>query len=270
MDRPMVIAHQGGEHLRPSSTMAAFKHADELGVDALETDLHMSRDGYLINIHDPTVDRTTNGTGNVSDLTLSELKSLDAGYYFEGPNGQFPYRGEGLELITLEELFQSFPDQRFVLEIKDSNPSPLIDDMIDRLIQLIGDYNMQHQVLIGSFDHDTIKQFQRADPYDVATSGGRDNIRNFVITHKFHLRNLYNPTIDSILIPPSESGFDLTTSSIIKGSDRLNLKLFYWTINDQDEMRELLMSGADGIITDQPDLLLDVLKELKQNERVAP
>ncbi|WP_306974949.1 glycerophosphodiester phosphodiesterase [Alkalibacillus salilacus] len=265
-DKPMVIAHQGGEELRPSSTMAAFKYADQLGVDALETDLHISEDGYLMNIHDATVDRTTDGTGHVADFTLEELKQLDAGYYFKDRDGHYAYRGKGLELITLQELFQAFPNQKFILEIKVTNPDHRIDEMITRLINLIDQYNMQDRVLIGSFDHNIIKQFQRRDPFNVATSGGRQEIRNFVLTHKLLMRNLYNPSIDATLIPTSESGFDLTSTSLIDGAERLGLNVFYWTINDEETMRQLLNSGADGIITDRPDLLIDVMQDIENKK----
>ncbi|MDV2580762.1 glycerophosphodiester phosphodiesterase [Alkalibacillus haloalkaliphilus] len=261
-DRPMVIAHQGGEHLKPSSTMAAFENAVELGVDVLETDLHISKDGYLINIHDPSVDRTTDGTGNVADLTLEELKQLDAGHYFKDEQGDHPYRGQGLELITVEEMFEAFPDERFILEIKDTNPSERNDEIIERLIMLIDRFDMQEQVLIASFDQDIIESIQGQDPHDLAVAGGRSEIRNFVVTHKIFLRNLYNPSVDAVLIPTNESGFDLTTNDVISGADRLGLHVSYWTINDRDEMKRLLEAGADSIITDRPDLTFEVLEEL--------
>ncbi|WP_017185695.1 glycerophosphodiester phosphodiesterase [Alkalibacillus haloalkaliphilus] len=261
-DRPMVIAHQGGEHLKPSSTMAAFENAVELGVDALETDLHITKDGYLINIHDPSVDRTTDGSGNVTDLSLEELKQLDAGHYFEDEQGNHSYRGQGLEIITVEEMFEAFPDERFILEIKDTNPSERMDEIIDRLITLIERYDMQDQILISSFDQAIIESFQAQDPYDIAVAGGRGEIRNFVVTHKIFLRNLYNPSVDAILTPTNESGFDLTTNDLISGADRLGLHLTYWTINNRDEMKRLFEAGADGIITDRPDLALEVLDEL--------
>ncbi|WP_188205958.1 glycerophosphodiester phosphodiesterase [Alkalibacillus aidingensis] len=262
-DDPLVIAHQGGEHLAPSSTMVAFENSVQLGVDALETDIHMSKDGHLINIHDPSVDRTTDGSGYVSDMTLEELKSLDAGYYFEDEQGQHPFRGQGIELITLKELFEAFPDMRFMIEIKDTNPEEMISDIILRLSMLIEEYDMADQVLIASFDHDIITAFKEYDDQGVAVSGGRQNIRNFVIFHKLYMRNLYIPTVNAIQIPTSESGFDLTTNDVINGAERMGLNLYYWTINDQETMRELLEAGADGIITDRPDLLIEVIESMK-------
>ncbi|WP_027963315.1 glycerophosphodiester phosphodiesterase [Halalkalibacillus halophilus] len=262
-DQPLVIAHQGGEHLAPSSTMTAFENAVELGVDVLESDLHMSKDGYLINIHDATVDRTTDSTGRVSEMNLDELKQLDAGYYFQDEDGNHPYRGQGLELLTVEELFQAFPEERFIFEIKDTNPDNRINDIIQRLSSLINDYNMEDQVLVASFDHEIVEAFRENGNENVAISGGRQEVRNFVIFHKTFLRNLYFPKVEAIQIPTADSGFDLTTNQLISGADRIGLDVHYWTINEKEEMRELIELGADGIVTDRPDLMIELLNEMR-------
>ncbi|MBR7553187.1 glycerophosphodiester phosphodiesterase [Allobacillus sp. GCM10007491] len=260
-DKPLVIAHQGGEHLRPSNTMIAFEYATELGADVLETDIHISKDGYLIAIHDPTVDRTTDGIGRVADYTLKELKQLDAGYYFE-KNGKHLYRGQGIQLITIEELFQRFPNMHFVLEIKDTNPDNQIDSIIKRLVHLINTYEMREQVLIGSFDQEVVDRFRTQAGPGVVTSGGRDEVKKFVIFNKFFLKNFYRPQVEALQIPQAESGFDLTTESIFTGAKRIGMNLHYWTVNDPKDMRRLIEKGADGITTDRPDLLIQVLNEL--------
>lgn len=107
--QPLVFAHQGGENLWPSNTMFAFDQAAALGVDVLDTDMHMTQDGILVLMHDETVDRTTNGAGAIRDLTLAQIRQLDAGYNFSTDGGQtFPYRGQGLTVPTLAELFQRY------------------------------------------------------------------------------------------------------------------------------------------------------------------
>ena len=260
-DKPLVVAHQGGEHLRPSNTMIAFEHAKELGVDVIETDIHISKDGYLVAIHDPTVNRTTDGSGKVVDFNLDELKQLDAGYYFE-KNGKHPYRNQGIQLVTIEELFQRFPDMRFILEIKNTNPSEKIDPLINRLVHLIDTYGMRQKVLIGSFDQEVVEQFRSQAGPGIVTSGGRGEVTKFVILNKFFLKNFYRPQVEALQIPQSESGFDLTTKSIVEGAERIGMNLHYWTINDPDDMRRLIENGADGIITDRPDLLIEILNQL--------
>src|SRR6478672_9388970 len=94
LDRLTTIAHRGGGKLRPENTLAAFDHALQLGVDAIECDVHLSRDGEVVVIHDPTLDRTTDASGQVSDMTAAELANVDAGFRFSS-NGGFPYRDAG-------------------------------------------------------------------------------------------------------------------------------------------------------------------------------
>ncbi|RPF55839.1 glycerophosphodiester phosphodiesterase [Aquisalibacillus elongatus] len=260
LDRPLVIAHQGGEHLAPSSTMPAFQNAVNLGVDVLETDIHISKDGHLVAIHDDTVNRTTDGTGAVNDLTLDELKELDAGYYFE-KDGEHPYRGQGIELVTVEELFEKFPDQRFLIEIKDTNPYERMDEISKRLNELIETHQLVDQVTIASFDHNIIETFKKHANPDIAVSGGEQEVRKFVITHKFHLKNLYKPSVDSMQLPLEASGYDLTTYDLLDSAERMGLQIHYWTINDQDDMETLINRGAHGIVTDRPDLMLELLDE---------
>ncbi|GEL76224.1 glycerophosphodiester phosphodiesterase [Tenuibacillus multivorans] len=261
-DRPLVIAHQGGGHLAPSSSMVAFQNAVDLDVDVLETDIHISKDGYLVAIHDPTVDRTTDSSGSVNDLTLDELKQLDAGYYFEDEAGNFPFRNQNIKLITVEELFQAFPNQRFLIEIKDTNPYDRMDEIAKRLAQLIEDHHVEDQVTVASFDHKIIETFQQYASNEIAISGGEQEVRKFVITHKFHLRNLYKPNVDSMQLPLKASGFDLASSDILGGAERLGLQIHYWTINDKETIRTLIEKGADGIVTDRPDLMIKVLEEI--------
>ena len=120
----MVIAHQGGEWLRPSNTLVAFDHAVELGVDVLEMDIHQTQDGVIVLMHDATVDRTTDGSGAIKEMSFAEIRELDAGYYWTDDDGAtYPYRGQGIQVPTLEELFQRYPDMRMNIEIKQETPS---------------------------------------------------------------------------------------------------------------------------------------------------
>ena len=106
---PLVIAHQGGDELWPGNTMYAFEQAAALGVDVLEMDLHITKDGVLVVMHDETVDRTTDGAGKIEEMTLEEIKALDAGYDWSPDGGDtFPYRGQGIEVPTLEEIFMHY------------------------------------------------------------------------------------------------------------------------------------------------------------------
>ena len=118
---PWAIAHQGGGELWPENTLYAFAEAEELGVDVLEMDLRATVDGEIVVMHDATVDGTTDGSGRVDQMTLAEIRELDAGYRFDAP-GQFPHRGQGLTVPTLEEVLSRFSTARLILEMKESRP----------------------------------------------------------------------------------------------------------------------------------------------------
>src|SRR5699024_4611846 len=117
----LVIAHRGGRGLAPEGTLTAFDQAVSLGVDVLEFDTHLTKDGHLVVIHDDTVDRTTNGTGKVNELTLEEVQNLDAGYSFTDEEDEYVFRDQGVYIPTVEEVFQKYPNMRHLIELKDTN-----------------------------------------------------------------------------------------------------------------------------------------------------
>lgn len=259
--RPLVIAHQGGELLAPSNTMTAFKNAANMGVDVLETDIHITKDGHLVTIHDPSVDRTTNGKGNVANLTLAEIQELDAGYHFKDLEGNYSFRGKGVYIPTVEEMFQAFGGMKIEIEIKDDNPPERIEEISSKLWDLITKYQMEEKILIGSFDQEILKTFKKYSKGRIATIAGRQEVKSFVIFHKFFLRNLYVPKVDAFQIPVEDSGFDLTDPKLIDGAHRLGMEIHYWTIDDSETMEKLIDAGVDGILTNRPDLLLKLMEE---------
>ena len=158
--RPLVIAHQGGDGVWPGDTMYAFEKAVAIGADVLEMDAHITRDNEIVLMHDETVDGTTDGTGLIEDLTLSELKQLDAAYTWSNDAGKtYPYRGQGIQVPSLEEVFQKFPQMRYVIEIK------LTENPIDEpLCDLIRQYQMQDKVMIASFHDEAMQTSVRPVP----------------------------------------------------------------------------------------------------------
>ncbi|MEH7275018.1 glycerophosphodiester phosphodiesterase [Neobacillus vireti] len=241
--------------------MTAFENAVNLGVDVLETDIHITKDGHLVAIHDPTVDRTTNGKGAVSDLTLAEIQGLDGGYHFTDLEGNYSFRGKGVYIPTVDEMFQAFGKMKIEIEIKDDNPPERINEIASKLWSLIEIYQMKDKMIIAAFDQDILTTFDKYAKGRVALSAGRQEVKSFVIFHKFFLRNLYVPKVDAFQLPVEDSGFDLTDKRLINGAHRLGMNIHYWTIDDPKTMEELIDTGADGILTNRPDLLLKLLKE---------
>jgi glycerophosphoryl diester phosphodiesterase len=253
-----VIAHQGGDGVWPGNTLYAFEKAVEIGADVLEMDAHITKDGHIVLMHDETVDDTTDGTGLIEEMTLEELKQLDAAYDWSNDDGQtFPYRGQGIQVPALDELFQRFPQMRYVIEIK------LTKNPIDQpLCDLIRQYDMQDKVLIASF-HDAVHANFRTTCPEVATSASRGEVTKFVILGKIFLSGLVAPGYQSIQPPydPEESyNIPIMTRRFIREAHAKNIRVEPWTVNDPDLMRQYIEWGVDGIITDRPDLMVEILE----------
>jgi glycerophosphoryl diester phosphodiesterase len=243
-----VIAHRGGAALRPENTLAAFQHAAQLGADVLEMDLRVSADGAIVVMHDATVDRTTDGAGPVAALSLAELKRLDAGYRWSPDGGAtFPYRGRGVRVPTVEEVFRLLPDTRMVVEMKQFAPPS-----VAALCGLIRRSGMQSKVLVASFSGESLGEFRGACP-EVATSMGSLEARLFVT-----LFGLYAPSVPALQAPDRLGDVIVVTPELLARARGRNIKLHAWTVNDEARQRELVRMGVDGIMTDRPDRLLAI------------
>jgi glycerophosphoryl diester phosphodiesterase len=259
-DRPMVIAHQGGEGLRPSNTLLAFDNAVALGVDVLEMDVHSTRDGVLVLIHDDTVDRTTDGAGRVNDLTLEQLKQLDAGEYWTNDDGQtYPYRGQGVRIPTLEEVLTAYPQMRFNIEIKQREPS-----IAESLCELLRRHDLTERTLVASFHGQAMTEFRAACP-EVATSMVEDEIRPFYILNLLFLGSLFSPPGEAFQVPEYSGERHVLTPRFVRAAQGNGIAVHPWTIDDPADMRRFLDMGVDGIITDRPDVMLQVLEEMATN-----
>ena len=254
LNYPLVIAHQGGDGLWPGETMFAYQNAAKLGVDVLEMDIHITKDGVLVLMHDEAVDRTTDGSGEIESMTLDELKKLDAGYDWSTDDGTtFPFRGKGLTIATLEEVFTAFPDKHMTIEIKKTNAS-----MAQPFCELIRKHKMEDKVLVASFYDDKLKEFRQTCP-EVATSSAKNETTVFVLLTKPFLGSFYSPKFFSLQVPEESGGITVMTPSFVKAAHERNLAVEPWTINDAETMKKFIAWGVDGIITDRPDILLEVL-----------
>ncbi|MEI5907034.1 glycerophosphodiester phosphodiesterase [Bacillus spongiae] len=259
-EAPLIIAHRGGGGIAPENTLTAFALSDSLGVDVLEFDVQLSKDDQVVLMHDKNIDRTTNGKGNVSDFTVKELQALDAGYHFVGPEGDFPYRGQGVTIPTVSEVFEQFGHLPMVIEMKANDPK-----LADKLSEIIYEYNMVEKVLIVSFYDEVSEYFYEKTNGEVAISTSGGVSENFVILHKLFLGNLYPLKEKALQLPTQSSIFDLSTKRLIDAAHERNMAIHYWTINDVDEMNYLFEQGADGIMTDYPNIALYFLQQKGEN-----
>ena len=244
-DQFLVIAHRGGARLRPEATLLAFEHALEVGADVIEMDLHATADGVIVVIHDDTVDRTTDGTGAVNDMSFDELRMLDAGYDFSPDGGQtFPYRGMGLVIPTMEEVLEAFPNAYYLMEIKQYDP-PIVDEVIG----ILAEHQVGDRIVLASFDDPTIEAVRAADPA-VFTAMSAAEMAEFV-----------GALDDPGYRPPClflQSPWDITSQAVVDRAHELGMKVHPWTINESALMTDLIGRGVDGIMTDDPALLVEV------------
>jgi glycerophosphoryl diester phosphodiesterase len=255
-DKFLVIAHRGGRSLGPENTLYTYRKAVKLGVDVLEMDVRSTSDGQLIILHADTVAQTTNATGPVENYSLVDLKKLDAAHRWSPDNGQtFPLRNKGVEIPTLAEVFNAFPQTNMNLEIKDPRSST-----IRSLCRLIRDHHMTKKVMVASFDADSLKKFRSLCPL-VATSAGASEAILFYGLQKVYLEAAYSPDAQALQVPESFHDLRVVTRRFIEAAHARNMRVQVWTVNDVTTMKRLLNLGVDGIVTDYPQRLLDLLKK---------
>lgn len=233
--------------------MAAFTPAvHRWGADVLETDVHLSRDGEFVVVHDPTVDRTTDGSGAVGALAWRELQELDAGHAFLDLEGHPSFRNTGVRLPRLDTLLDAFPNVRLNVDAKDrAAMGPLVEHLHAR--------GEAHRVLLASeFDDTRATRFGYRGP----TSATRRQIRNFYLSHRLPFGGPWTPRTDAFQLPFVWKGRQVTTPRFIREAHRRNLPVHVWTIDDPVIMRRLIAWGADGVQTDRPDLLAQVLYDV--------
>ncbi len=250
---PLVIAHAGSK-LYPTDTLYALEQYANMGVDILEMDLHLTQDGHIILIHDDTVDRTTNGSGDVREMTLADVQRLDAGYTWTEDDGEsFPFRGIGITIPTLADVFNTFPGYPMIVEIKQESPSMGIE-----LCALLRQYNMQEKVMVPSFSDVAMEEFREACP-ETATAASTNEVKDFVYRNFAILAGTISPKYQALQVPESRDGIPIVTKILLWAARLQNVEVHIWTINDPEDMQRFIDMGVDGIMTDRTDLLLEVL-----------
>lgn len=251
----LVIAHQGGDGLWPSNTIYAFEQATEMGVDVLEMDIHLTADGVIVLSHDDTVDRLTDGSGLIKEMTFAELQELDAAYdWSEDDQGnEFPFRGQGIQIPSLHQVLMAFPEMPMNIEIKQAEPS-----MVVEVCDLIRAHGKQEDVLIASFHPETMRDFRQTCP-EVATSATEEEIRPYYVLNRLFLDGAYRPPAEAFQVPEYSGDLHVVTHRFVQGTRKHNVDVHVWTVDETADMQRLLDLGVDGIITDRPDRLLELL-----------
>jgi glycerophosphoryl diester phosphodiesterase len=252
--RPLVMAHRGGAGLWPENTRFAYERARELGVDAIEIDVHSTADGVMVVMHDATVDRTTDGHGRINEMTLAEVKKLDAGFRWSSDGEKtFPQRGRGLTIPTLDEVFTQFPSMRFNIEPKQEKPS-----LAKPLCRMIREKGMVNKIFVGSFRQTVLDAFRKECP-EVATSASPEEVSEFLSRYKVGSDKSYRPAMQALQVPEYVGGIQILSKEFVAAAHARNLPVHAWTVNEEADMKRFIDFGVDGLITDYPDRLLRLL-----------
>jgi len=258
--RPLVIAHRGGAGLYPENTLYAFEQSWKSGVDVLELDVRETADGALVVMHDKKVDRTTDGSGQISEMPLGAVKKLNAGFRFSLDGGQtFPLRDRKIGVPTLAEVFAALPEARFNIEPKNESPT-----IVKSLCGLIKEYKMTDKTVVGSFSQTNLDNFRR-ECAEVTTSASPSEVSKFLALYKTGLGESYSPVMSALQTPEYVGGLHIVSKEFVATARKLNLQIHVWTINETADMSRLLETGVDGIMTDYPDRLLNLLGQAKKS-----
>ncbi|MDQ4128114.1 MAG: glycerophosphodiester phosphodiesterase [Actinomycetota bacterium] len=262
-DWPANFAHRGDSTRAPENTLEAFRRAVEAGAGGLELDVHLTRDGHVVVIHDATLDRTTSGSGAVDGRTLEELKGLDSGHCFSPDGGTtYPYRGLGLGVPTLAEVLEEFPDVSINIDIKD-----LRAGCEAAVVEVLRKARAEGRALIVSTYHPAVRRVRKVSGGSVATGASRREVAIFYLLSALRLEGMLRPDYDALQVPVSYGGLALVTRRFVEAAHARGVRVDAWTINDPAEMRRLLDLGVDVVMTDRPDTLAGVLAE---RERLTP
>lgn len=249
---PILAAHRGGARLAPENTLEAFRQAVDLwGADMLEMDVRLTADGEVVVIHDETVDRTTDGSGEVARLTWDGLRELDAGARFTDLDGRASFAGKGVGVPRFEAVLEAFPRTRLNVETKCREVARPLVDLIER-------HGAAHRVLVAA-EYEKHRRDVRGYPGPWGAS--RRNLAPFWYLHRTPLGLLVTPRADAFQVPLTRKGRPFVTPRFVEEAHRRNIPVHVWVVDDPGEMRRLLAMGIDAIQTDRPDLLARVLHD---------
>ncbi|MDQ1436618.1 MAG: glycerophosphoryl diester phosphodiesterase [Acidimicrobiaceae bacterium] len=258
---PLNYAHQGGAKEAPSSTLFAMRAALAAGADAIELDVHATRDGELVVCHDATVDATTDGTGRIADLTLAQVQALDNAAAWPELAGRAP-EDRSLGVATLREVLEEFAGVILNLDIKQTSPD--VPGYESALAALLREFGRVDDVIVASFLDLATDRFSAFAP-DVPISAGTLATAQFWqavqegVTPSGPSGLFASARYAALQVPPAFQDTVVVDERFVAAAHAAGMAVHVWTIDEPDEMARLLDLGVDGIITDRPSVLAQVL-----------
>lgn len=243
-----VIGHRGNRAHSPEDTLVSLLEAVALGVDGVEFDLHVSSDGQLVLMHDPTLDRTTSDRGPVSVRTLAELQQIDAGHWFSNDGGRtFPWRGRGARIVSFDEVVEALPKELpFIIELKTPDATAPLREAIRR-------HAIADRILVAAFSEQSVQPLRGQGFALGASMPELARALPAVL-----LGRKLNPSFNAICIPPTHYGIPVPIGGFVRALRGTGVVAHVWTINDPRHAVQLWEQGVNGIISDDPAAILAV------------
>ncbi|MGH9307969.1 MAG: glycerophosphodiester phosphodiesterase [Vicinamibacterales bacterium] len=248
-----MYAHRGGAALRPENTLAAFDHGLALGADGLEFDVRLSRDGVVVVHHDETVDRTTNGRGAVASHTAAELAALDAGYRFGDADGRFPFRNREIGIPQLDQVLERYPSVPLIIEMKGPDPA-----LARQTIDVLRGAGAISRASLGSYYYRVLRAARLYEPA-IRTGAAQEETR-WALYRSWVRWPLGKTSYQEFQVPERSGNTTVVTPRFVAHAHGARLPVKVWTVDDGADIDRLLGWGVDAIISDRPDVAVDVLQ----------
>ncbi len=251
---PRVFGHRGSAGTHPENTLESFRAAVAAGVQYLEFDVHMTRDGELVVAHDNHLARMCGLERTIPEMTYAELATADAGRMFTLDGATFPFRDKGIRVPRLAEVFEAFPKLRMIVEVKQIAPS-----VVAAMLEVIDRAGMRRRVLVASEHQEPLDEVRKLAP-EIPTNFSYLESGLFIQAMGTHDAS-YRPPGDAVQIPHRHESWELVSRESVDFAHRVGVEVHVWTVNEEAEMSELLDMGVDGLISDYPHRALEVVRK---------
>jgi len=241
-----VIGHRGNRAHAPENTIASMLEAVALGVDALEFDVHVTRDDVLVVLHDPTLDRTTDGRGPIAAVSAAELSRFDAGARFTTDGRTFPWRGRGVTVPTFDAVIEALPPTLpLIVEIKTPAATPALRRAIVR-------HGLSPRIIVAGFDPASTRDLRGGG---FALGASTPDVARLLLPALLRQR-IERPWFQALCIPPVHRGIPVPVAAIARAARPHGVVTHVWTINSPAKAQRLWRQGVQGIISDDPALMI--------------
>ena len=247
-----VFAHRGAAAERPENTLPSFQRALELGADALETDVHLTADGEIVAAHDADGTRMTGVPRLLRESTLAQIQSWDAGYGFVDAQGGRPFQGRGYRIPSLHELLTELPAVRINMDLKTEEPA-----LVERFMAIVREHSAEPRVIAASFFRSALVNLRGRGWRGESSLSRTEFLRCWLMPISFRGTPVPGTRAQ---IPTHAGPLRFATTCSLKKLKQLGLHVDYWTINDPNEARRLVALGVDGIMTDDPALIVPAVR----------